>query len=127
VASGIGGEHSLERAGQAGAGQLRLGDVLDGVGQGNEPQAGAGLFVESPAALEMARAFCSAITMVFNSMAFAADSITRTGFDPSTWLPQPGWAFTGGDYSIAVHGDRFVIGESKKIRSFDELSRMLRQ
>ena len=26
-----------------------------------------------------------------------------------------------------VHGDRFVIGESKEIRSFDELSRMLRQ
>jgi roadblock/LC7 domain-containing protein len=86
-----------------------------------------GLFVECPAALEMARSFCSAITMVFNSLAFAADSITRTGFDPSTWLPQQGWAFTGGDYSIAVHGDRFVIGESKKIRSFDELSRMLRQ
>jgi roadblock/LC7 domain-containing protein len=54
-----------------------------------------GLFVESPAALEMARSFCPAITMVFNSLAFAADSITRTGFDPSTWLPQRGWAFTG--------------------------------
>ena len=54
-----------------------------------------GLFVESPAALEMARSFCSAITMVFNSLAFAADSITRTGFDPSSWLPQQGWAFTG--------------------------------
>ena len=86
-----------------------------------------GLFVESPAALEMARSFCAAITMMFNSLAFAADSITRTGFDPSSWLPQKGWAFTGGDYSIAVHGDRFIIGESKKIKSFDQLSRLLQQ
>jgi hypothetical protein len=38
-----------------------------------------GLFLESPAALEMARSFCAAITMMFNSLAFAADSITRTG------------------------------------------------
>jgi roadblock/LC7 domain-containing protein len=42
-------------------------------------------------------------------------------------VPQQGRAFTGGDYSIAMHGDRFVIGESKEIRSFDELSRMLRR
>lgn len=46
-----------------------------------------GLFVESPAALQMASTFCSSITMVFNALAFAADSITRTGFDPSSWLP----------------------------------------
>jgi roadblock/LC7 domain-containing protein len=86
-----------------------------------------GLFLESPAALEMARSFCAAITMMFNSLAFAADSITRTGQLTAPEAPQRGWAFTGGDYSIAVHGDRFVIGESKKIRSFDELSRLLRQ
>jgi roadblock/LC7 domain-containing protein len=54
-----------------------------------------GLFVESPAALQMARSFCSAITMVFNSPACAEDSITRTGFDASSWLPQQGWAFAG--------------------------------
>jgi roadblock/LC7 domain-containing protein len=84
-----------------------------------------GLFVESPAALQMASTFCSSITMVFNALAFAADSITRTGFDPSSWLPQQGWTFTGGDYAIAVHGDRFIIGESKKIGSLDELHRLL--
>jgi roadblock/LC7 domain-containing protein len=86
-----------------------------------------GLFVESPAALQMASTFCSAITMVFNSLAFAADSITRTGFDPSSWLPQQGWTFTGGDYAIAVRGDRFIIGESNKIRSLDELHRLLQE
>ena len=53
--------------------------------------------------------------------------MTRTGFDTSTWLPPKGWAFSSGDYSIAVHGDRFVIGESRNIRSFDELSRLLQQ
>ncbi len=30
-----------------------------------------------------------------------------------------------GDYSIAVLGDRFLIGERKKIRSLDELQRLL--
>jgi hypothetical protein len=52
-------------------------------------------------------------------------SITRTGFDSSSWLPQQGWTFTGGDYAIAVLGDRFLIGERKKIRSLDELHQML--
>jgi roadblock/LC7 domain-containing protein len=84
-----------------------------------------GLFVESPAALQMASTFCSSITMVFNALAFAADSITRTGFDPSSWLPTRGWVFTGGDYSIAVLGDRFLVGERKKIRSLDELQQLL--
>ena len=58
----------------------------------------------------------------------SADGILMAGrFDPSSSLPQQGWAFTGGDYSIAVHGDRFIIGESKKIHSIDELSQLLRQ
>jgi hypothetical protein len=34
---------------------------------------------------------------------------------------------TGGDYSVAVRGDRFIIGESKKIRSFDELHQLLQE
>jgi len=43
-----------------------------------------GLFVESPAALQMASTFCSSITMVFNALAFAADSITASPAPAST-------------------------------------------
>jgi roadblock/LC7 domain-containing protein len=86
-----------------------------------------GLFLESPSALEMAHWFCAAVTMMFNSLAFAADGMTRGGFDLPSSLPSRGWAFSGGDYTIAVHGDRFVIGESAKVGSFDELRRLLQE
>jgi roadblock/LC7 domain-containing protein len=38
-----------------------------------------------------------------------------------------GWTFSGGDYSIVVHGDQFVIAETEKVKSFDELRRLLRE
>ena len=53
------------------------------------------------------------------------DSIRRTGFDTTSWLPQNGWAYFGGDYSVAVHNDRFLLAETKKIGSLDELHRLL--
>ena len=43
------------------------------------------------------------------------------------WRPQRDRAFFGGGYAIAVHGDRFVIGESAKVGSFDELRRLLQE
>jgi roadblock/LC7 domain-containing protein len=42
-----------------------------------------------------------------------------------TWTPVHGWAASGGIYSIAVHGDRFVVVETGKVGSFDELRRLL--
>ena len=80
-----------------------------------------GMFIEYPPALEMAQWFGGAATMMFNSM----DSISRTGFDTTSWLPQNGWAYYGGDYSVAVHNDRFLLAETKKIGSLDELRRLL--
>ena len=62
--------------------------------------------------------------MMFNSVAFAVDTVSRTGFDTTSWLPAMGWAFSGGDYSIAVHGDRLAIAETEKVKSFDELRRL---
>jgi roadblock/LC7 domain-containing protein len=49
------------------------------------------------------------------------------GFDTTSWLPAMGWTFSGGDYSIVVHGDQFVIAETEKVKSFDELRRLLRE
>jgi roadblock/LC7 domain-containing protein len=87
----------------------------------------ASLLDANPQVLQMTQWFCAAVSMMFNAMAFAVDSV-RSGatFDKSSWLPLKGWTFSGGDYSIAVDGDLFVIAETKKIESFDELVRLLR-
>ena len=84
-----------------------------------------GLFIENPAAFELAPWFCATITMMFSSMALAMDRVSGTGFDQTSWQPQKGWTFSGGDYSIALHGQRFIIAETEKVGSFDELRRLL--
>jgi roadblock/LC7 domain-containing protein len=83
------------------------------------------LYVANPAAAEMALWFCAAITMMLGSMAFSIDSVTRSGFVQTSWLPVKGWAVHGGDYTIAMRGDRFVIAERAKIDSLDEVSRLI--
>ena len=79
-----------------------------------------GLFVEFPAALEVMGSFCAAIQSMFNALAVAMG-----GFSPSTWTPVHGWAASGSLYSIAVHGDRFVVAETDKVGNFDELRQLL--
>jgi roadblock/LC7 domain-containing protein len=85
------------------------------------------LFVENPQLLEMAAWFCAAATMMFKSMAFGVDTVMRSGFDQTSWLPQKGWSFWGGDYAIAVHGDRFVFAEMGKMGSLDKLFHLMVQ
>jgi len=79
-----------------------------------------GLFVEFPPAMEVMGSFCAAIQSMFNALAVA-----MAGFSPSTWTPVRGWAASGGIYSIAVHADRLVVGETDKVGSFDELRQLL--
>ena len=87
-----------------------------------------GLFIEVPAAMEMAQWFCSAVTMMFTAMAAAVDQLSHSGgFDPTSWLPMSGWMYSGGDYSIAVYGDKFVFAESAKVESLDELRGLLHE
>ena len=84
------------------------------------------LYVANPGSGAIAQWFCAAITMMFRSMAHAVDLVDQSGFDQTSWLPVHGWTYSGGDYVIAVHGDRFVIAEGAKLGSLDELSRLLR-
>ena len=87
----------------------------------------AWLFVANPQALQIAQSFCAAVSILFSSMAFAVDSVSfEASFDSSSWLPLKGWTFSGGDYTIAVDGNRFVFAETAKIKSLDELRRLLR-
>jgi roadblock/LC7 domain-containing protein len=80
----------------------------------------AALFIEVPAALAVVGTFCEAILSMLNALAVAMG-----GFSPSAWTPIHGWAFSGGSYSIAVHGDRFVVVETDKVGSFDQLRQLL--
>jgi roadblock/LC7 domain-containing protein len=80
-------------------------------------------YLENPAALEMAHWFCSAVTMMFTSMAAAMGQMMVTG----SWLPMAGWRYSGGDYGIVVHGNQFVFFEAAKIESLDEIAGLLGQ
>ena len=82
-------------------------------------------FVKNPVTSEMAHWFCTAITTMFGSMAYAVDIATQSSFSETSWLPVQSWTYTGGDYVIVVYGDRFMIAERAKLGSLDELSRLL--
>lgn len=84
------------------------------------------LAVANPASAAMAQWFCAAITMMFRSMAHAVDLVDQSGFSQTSWLPVHSWTYSGGDYVIVVHGDRFMIAERAKLGSLDELNRLLR-
>jgi hypothetical protein len=101
----------------------RAGSARTGVSRGTRPR---GLYIENPALTGIAQWFCAAIATMFGSMAYAVDTVTQSGFGQSTWLPVRSWIYSGGDYAIAVHGDRFLIAERAKLGSRDERSRLLR-
>ena len=64
--------------------------------------------------------FCAAIQMMLGSM-----GVAMGGFSPVSWRPVHGWAVSLGEFSFALHGDRFVVAETAKIGSFDELRTLL--
>jgi roadblock/LC7 domain-containing protein len=88
---------------------------------------GAWLLAPNPQALQMMQWFCAAVSAMLSSMAFAVDSVGLGGdLEAPSWLPLKSWTFSGGDYSIAVNGHRFVIAETAKVKSLDELRHLLR-
>ncbi len=48
--------------------------------------------------------FCASVTMLFDVLAGAYGHIARMN-----WLPQRGWAFSGGDWTVAVGGNKGVF------------------
>lgn len=72
----------------------------------------------------MMSSFCASIQVMLNTMALA---MTRVSPVPETWQSVKGWGATIGDYSFALHGDRFAIGQTASIKSIDELLELLRQ
>jgi hypothetical protein len=74
---------------------------------------------------------CAAITMMLALTAYAVDALNESGFNQTSWLPlrrsppPPSPAGHGGDYVIAVYGDRFLIADGAKLGSLDRLDHLL--
>jgi roadblock/LC7 domain-containing protein len=48
--------------------------------------------------------FCGTVTMLFNTLAGAYAQMSKM-----QWLPQQGWAYSGGEWTVAVGGNRGVF------------------
>jgi roadblock/LC7 domain-containing protein len=53
--------------------------------------------------------FCSSISHLFNSLSGAYTKITGM-----PWVPQQGWAYTGGQYTVCVAGNKGIFVETAK-------------
>jgi roadblock/LC7 domain-containing protein len=53
--------------------------------------------------------FCATVTMMFNTLAGAFTHLSKMN-----WVPQKGWAYSGGDWTVAVGGNRGVFVETAR-------------
>lgn len=76
-----------------------------------------------PGMTEMAAAaqFCASVTTTFNTLAGAFSKLSGM-----QWIPQQGWAYTGGEYTIAIgyNSYRGVFIETEKA-DFNRLFELL--
>jgi roadblock/LC7 domain-containing protein len=68
---------------------------------------------------EMTAQFTATVTMMFNSLASS-----YTQLSGMQWVPQQGWAYSGGDWTVAVGGDRGIFIETEKA-DFNQLFEVL--
>ena len=62
-----------------------------------------------PEMAAMAAQFCATVTMMFNTLAAAFSHLTSMN-----WTPQQGWAYSGGDMTVAVGGRMGVFIKTEK-------------
>jgi roadblock/LC7 domain-containing protein len=63
--------------------------------------------------------FCASVAMLFNTLGGAFTHLSKMN-----WVPQKGWMYAGGDYTVAVGGTKGVFVETAKA-DFNELYRVL--
>jgi roadblock/LC7 domain-containing protein len=75
-----------------------------------------GKLVDYKAKMEMSRElaattaqFCATVTMMFNTLAGAFTQLSKMN-----WTPQKGWAYSGGDWTVAIGGNRGVFVQTAK-------------
>lgn len=95
--------------------------ALDGVIAAGEFTRDGGL-VDFDASMDMSdelanttAQFCATITMLFDTMAGAFAETSGMN-----WVPQQGWMYAGGDYTVAIGGTTGVFAETADV-DFNEL------
>ena len=68
---------------------------------------------------EMSAQFCATVTMLFNTLAGSFSKLSQMN-----WVPQQGWAYSGGDMTVAVGGNKGVFIETAKA-DFNQLFQVL--
>jgi len=63
----------------------------------------------SPELAAMTAQFCATVTMMFNTLAGAFTQLSQM-----KWVPQLGWAYSGGDWTVAIGGNKGVFVETVK-------------
>src|SRR5262245_23700522 len=58
---------------------------------------------------EMSAQFCATVSMMFNTLAGAFSQLT-----PMKWVPPQGWAYSGGDMTVAIGGNKGVFIKTEK-------------
>ena len=73
-----------------------------------------GKLVDFKAKMEMSRElatmtaqFCASVTMMFNTLAGAYTQLSKM-----QWVPQQGWAYSGGEWTVAIGGTRGVFAKT---------------
>lgn len=72
-----------------------------------------------PEMAAMSAQFCATVSMMFNTLGGAFTQLT-----PMRWVPQQGWAYSGGDMTVAVGGNKGVFIKTAKA-DFNELFKIL--
>src|SRR3712207_4108858 len=68
---------------------------------------------------QMTAQFCATVTMMFDTL---AGSLTQ--LSGMNWVPQQGWAYSGGDWTAAIGGNRGVFIETARA-DFNQLFEVL--
>ena len=73
----------------------------------------------SPEMAAMTAQFCATVTMMFNTLAGSFAQLSQMN-----WVPQQGWMYAGGDWTVAIGGNRGVFIETAKA-DFNQLFQVL--
>ena len=73
----------------------------------------------SPEMAAMTAQFCATVTMMFNTLAGSFAQLSKM-----KWVPQQGWMYAGGEWTVAVGGNRGVFIETAKA-DFSQLFQVL--
>lgn len=73
----------------------------------------------SPEMAAMTAQFCASVMMMFNTLAGAFAQLSQMN-----WVPQQGWMYAGGDWTVAIGGNQGVFIETAKA-DFNQLFQVL--